>query len=235
MKALRKRLVSVEMFTTLTLDAWRSHSCSADFVLLPAQLSSHLRRRGRLVFHICIKTERSLTKQTACAHNPHKDTLFLAAKWIFFPLMSWLQLLPSLIAPPGPYYPRWLKSHMLAPTALWFLRPNCFYGSLSLCVRMFWLHVVATTFLRCFQSHKATDTQTNTMRGIFNTLHMFVRSLVWHLQEHGNLCDWKSRLWLWSRADSWLVQCSVWGLHVGPPHVPQSLVPSRNHINRFVS
>lgn len=41
-------------------------------------------------------------------------------------------------------------------------------------------------------THKGMDIYT---RGGFNILHM---SLMWLLQEHGNLCDWKSRLWFWS-------------------------------------
>lgn len=50
------------------------------------------------------KAAHSWRGKTACARNPHKDTLFLPVKWRFS-LMSFLQLLLSLIAPPGPYYP----------------------------------------------------------------------------------------------------------------------------------
>lgn len=45
-------------------------------------------------------------------------------------------------------------------------------------------------------AHKGTDVHGG---GGFNILHMLSMSPVSHSQEHGNLYDWKSRPWLWSR------------------------------------
>lgn len=71
--------------------------------------------------------------------------------------------------------------------------PFIFFSFLcgKLVYRMFW---TACYFSNSSQTctHKGTDIYT---RGGFNIHHV---SLMWLLQEHRNLCDWKSRLWVWS-------------------------------------
>lgn len=156
--------------------------------------------------------------------------------------------------------PHWLKSHMLAPTVLWFVtlkqviqrshqqqRQHKSFGSFHffhfLCSKLvyilswvwFCLRIISATFLKCETNCSQSDLHTQRdrhthiyTRGRFNILHMFSMSLMWHLQEHGNLCDWKSRLWLWSR---FMTFCSTVSTDymVGPcnnlslPHVEQPL------------
>lgn len=107
---------------------------------------------------------------------------------------------------------------MLAPTALWFLplkqvkqRSHRQQSPENLPVPFIFSFSLQQTSPHSFMrmcspayrfsnicetcTHKGTGIYT---RGGLNTLHMFSTSLVWHLQEHGNLCDWKTRLWLWS-------------------------------------
>lgn len=84
------------------------NSLSAFLFLLSVELWQKLRSEVRIGFHICIRSlTKRLTSEEGRQLEPVTHTRILcSSQWSqVFSLMSFLQALLSLIAPPGPYYP----------------------------------------------------------------------------------------------------------------------------------
>lgn len=182
-----------------------------------------LRWRLRIIFHICIETERGLTKQLRSGGRqlvPVTHTRILCSSqwtgvflwWAFYnscfrSLHHLVRITPLTQKPHARTNSSVILTFKTSFTefpsttkALKVFQFLVFFGFLYsklvyvLSWECFWLRILSATFL--WPAHTKGQTYT---KGRFNIRHMFSMSLVWHLQEHGDLCDWESRLWLWSR------------------------------------
>ena len=93
------------------------------------------------------------------------------------------------------------RSHQQGPTGLsipllWLFLVVTSQHSSWECL---WMHCSNISEMWLISQHTKGHTDRRIHKRQVYRPHMFSMSHMWHLQEHGNLCDWKSRLWLWSR------------------------------------